>query len=753
MNICDANIIMKSLLDIPVINLNTKSFVLIQELKNIFDQMQTDLDNQDLQTNFNKLYLQFKEESESFKSSLKNLQNLHNKINHLEKNNQDLLKKINVLQIDNLYLEGSDIIPTYGNCLVYNQNQNYFYVLFSSQYIKNKLIFNSNSNLQNENIIGWYYDTKGWRSIMTNSSNSNESLIVSKNIQNDNKNLSGGNKFYVLDNKLFKIIIFKNNQMIPIFSNIRLNYLSMFNFKNIHQMYIYNSNNFIQHFNKEKLLHIATNILQWNIDTVDLDNVMTKNYDRIKENELLQPLRNDTIILQPNEIDISIWNNILSLYKEYNELNDFPIVNIYSKSYNRVLRYQIIRETKSFIEENMDIMKKNYLADYELDNEEDYVQLVKMVKEKRISIKNEIVDLISKFPVREYLRKIDFFIESLKLDFSIVNNFRRLIGKNENNINIFHSSLQSIKLSVINKYPEENLMVDNKTVTIWKNIIVTNIDIHFKNKIDTIFNYLIFYHDKIVDRNLKSVIDNLIIEYFTSNNSLKIMNYIDIISEKLKLNINVNNVDLNTIKDTLYLLVKNKNIHTCIKNIDFYKLFSYGIHKILEKYQYLIPLQINYFNGNFYYEQISLKIKDLNIVNHLNNKIIFNENGLSSGYCTLRYNNYEFSSTTNVYIIPNNNIRDVPLHFLYAYSIQKKIIFIHKNIYNQLILDENNLDLIGNITEFNSNFYKIPLSHFRFHNEIKIDNIILKMINGENLNYKTSKFEDIIELQNVSYKN
>ena len=86
-------------------------------------------------------------------------------------------------------------------------------------------------------------------------------------------------------------------------------------------------------------------------------------------------------------------------------------------------------------------------------------------------------------------------------------------------------------------------------------------------------------------------------------------------------------------------------------------------------------------------------------------------------------------------------------------NIQKKIIFIHKNIYNQLILDENNLDLIGNITEFNSNFYKIPLNHFRFHNEIKIDNITLKMINGENINYKTSKFEDIIELQNVSYKN
>lgn len=750
MNICDANIIMKSLLDIPVINLNTKSFVLIQELKNIFDQMQIDFDNKDLQNNFNRLYLEFKQESESFKSSLKNLQNLHNKINHLEKNNQDLLKKINILQIDNLYLEGSDIIPTYGNSLIYNQNQNYFYVLFSSKYIKNKLHFNS--NLQSENIIGWFYDTKGWRTIMTDTSN--ETLLVSKNIEKDTKNLNGGNKFYILDNTLFKIIIFKNNQIIPIFSNIKLNYLSMFNFKNIHQMYIYNSQNFIQHFNKEKLLHIATNILQWNIDNVDLNNIMTQNYDKIKENELLQPLRNDTIILQPNEIDISIWNNILSLYKEYNELVNFPILNIYSKSYNRVLRYQLIKQTKNYIIQNTEIIQK-YLSDneFDFDNEEDYVQFIQIIKEKKMVVKNEIIDFISKFPVREHLRKIDFFIECLKLDFSIINNFRRLIGKNENNINIFHSSLQSIKLSTLNKYPQENLMIDNKTITIWKNIIVTNIDIHFKNKIDTIFNYLIFYHDKIIDRNLKSVIDNLIIEYFTSNNNLKIINYIDIISEKLKLNVNVNDANLDTIKDILYILVKNKNIHTCIKNIDFYKLFSYGIHKILEKNKYLIPLQIDYANGNFYYQQISIKIKDLNILNHLNNKIIFNENGLSSGYCTLRYNNYEFSSTTNVYIIPNNNIRDVPQHFLYAYSIQKKIIFIHKNIYNQLILDENNLDLIGNITEFNSNFYKIPLSHFRFHNEIKIDNIILKMINGENLNYKTSKFEDIIELQNVSYKN
>ena len=61
--------------------------------------------------------------------------------------------------------------------------------------------------------------------------------------------------------------------MIPIFSNIKLDSLSMFNFKNIHQMYIYNSQNFIQHFNKEKLLHIATNILQWNIDSLDIENL------------------------------------------------------------------------------------------------------------------------------------------------------------------------------------------------------------------------------------------------------------------------------------------------------------------------------------------------------------------------------------------------------------------------------------------------------------------------------------------------
>lgn len=747
MNLCDANIIIKSLLDIPVVNLNTKSFVLIQELKNIFDQMQNDFDNQDLQNNFNKLYLQFKEESASFKSSLKNLQNLHNKINHLEKNNQDLLKKINILQIDNLYLEDSEIVPTYGNCLVYNKNQNYFYVLFSSQYIKNKLTFNS--NLEYHNIVGWFYDNKGWRSIMTDLSN--EKLSVSNDIHKDTKNINGGNKFYVLDNKLFKIIIFKNNQMIPIFSNIKLNSLSMFNFKNIHQMYIYNSQNFIQHFNKEKLLHIATNILQWNIDSLDIENVMKKSYSEIKENELLQPLKNDIIILEAHTIDISIWNNILSLYKEYHELTDFPILNISSKSYNRVLRYQLIQQTKTFINENTNIIKKNYLVNNELENEEDYLEFVKMIKEKRISVKNEMIDLISKFPMREHLRKIDFFIESLKLDFSLVNNFRRLIGKNENNINIFYSCLQSLKLCSLKNYPKENLMVDNKTVTIWKNIIMTNIDSHFKNRIDTIFNYLIFYNDKIIDRNLKSVIDNLVIEYFTTNNNLNIINYVDIISEKLKLNINVNNIDLDSIKDVLYILVKNQNIHTCIKNIDFHKLFSYGIHKILERSQYLIPLQIEYSNQNFYHQQISLKIKDLNIFNHLNNKIIFNENGLSSGYCTLRYNNYEFSSTTNVYIIPNNNIRDVPQHFLYAYSIQKKIIFIHKNIYNQLILDENNLDLIGNITEFNSNFYKIPLNHFRFHNEIKIDNITLKMINGENLNYKTSKFEDIIELQNVSY--
>lgn len=90
-----------------------------------------------------------------------------------------------------------------------------------------------------------------------------------------------------------------------------------------------------------------------------------------------------------------------------------------------------------------------------------------------------------------------------------------------------------------------------------------------------------------------------------------------------------------------------------------------------------MPLQIDYTNGNFYYQQISLKIKDLNILNHLNNKIIFNENGVSSGYCTLRYNNYEFSSTTNVYIIPNNNIRDVPFNIYYTHIQLKK-----NNIYS-----------------------------------------------------------------------
>lgn len=754
MNICEANLIVKSLLDIPVMNLNTKSFVLIQELKSIYDKMKEDSVNEELQNNFTKLYTEFKQESETFKSSLKNLQNLHTKINLLEKTNKDLLKQINVIQIDNLYLEGSEVYPVYGNCLVYNKNQNYFYILFDSQFVRHTLSFSSKHLLEKNNseIHGWFFDTKGWRSILKSSITKNE-LFVSTKIDNHRKNLNGGNKFSILDNRLFKVVIFKNNQTIPIFSNVKFNHISMFNFKNIHQMYVYNSNKFIESFHKEKLLHITNNILQWNINVTDIDNIMSKQYSNINENELLQPLKNDTIILNTNMLDITIWNNLMLLILEYTEICEFGSVNIQSSSYNRILRHQIIQNTKTNIIENAVYIKK-YLeeTENELYDELEYSKLIQFIKNKKETLKTEIVDLLSKFPVRENLRKIDFFIECLKYDFSVINNLKRLIGKCENNINTFYESLSLIKLPVLQTYPTENFMVDNKMVTIWKNIIIANIDSHFKNKIDTVFNYLIFYNDKIIDRSLKSLIDKLVIEYFTSNNKVKIMHYVNLINEKVKLNIDLDNIHWDSLKNVFYTLVKNENVHLCIKNVNFEMLFSYGIHKILETYQYLVPLHIVYQDSNFYYNNINIFIKDLNIVNNLKNKIIFNTNGLTSGYCTLKYNNYEFSSTTNIFVIEDTkDLKLIPSHFLYSYLVKKKILLLHKNIYNELILNENNFELIGNITEYNSTFYKISIEYFKFLNKIEINNIILKMINGENLNCMYKHFDDIIELQNISY--
>ena len=157
--------IMHSILESPILDLNTKSFVLVQELKNIYDKIEKNEneDSTELHDQFVKLYKQFKEESSKVQKSVNILQGLHAKIDSLERVNQDLMNKMSSIDIDYIYLEGSDVKPHNGNILVYNPAQTYFYVVFGNAPLNYKLCRTSTDH--DSNLCGWYFDKKGWRSL------------------------------------------------------------------------------------------------------------------------------------------------------------------------------------------------------------------------------------------------------------------------------------------------------------------------------------------------------------------------------------------------------------------------------------------------------------------------------------------------------------------------------------------------------------------------------------------------------------
>jgi hypothetical protein len=182
-----------------------------------------------------KLYKQFKDETDTFQSSLNTLQSLHKKISSLEKINQDLLKKTSVIDIDYVYLENSQLKPPSGTVLVFNKSQTYFYIIFSPDYIDYPLI--ENNVIPNTKIGGWYYDVNGWRSLLVN--DNDDKVLYKKNVTEDQKTINGGLKYNIIQNESFKSVILRNNEIINIYSNFKCEKFSMFHFKNIHKLFIY----------------------------------------------------------------------------------------------------------------------------------------------------------------------------------------------------------------------------------------------------------------------------------------------------------------------------------------------------------------------------------------------------------------------------------------------------------------------------------------------------------------------------------
>ena len=751
--------IMHSILESPILDLNTKSFVLVQELKNIYDKIEKNEneDSTELHNQFVKLYKQFKEESSKVQKSVNILQGLHAKIDSLERVNQDLMNKMSSIDIDYIYLEGSDVKPHNGNILVYNPAQTYFYVVFGNAPLNYKLCRTSTDH--DSNLCGWYFDKKGWRSLHL--IRQEERVYISPRVNPDNKSLNGGSKFTVLSTQLFKCIVMKNMQTINIFSDESCNKLSLFQFGDKNKIFVYDDSNIRSRHNIEKLNYYLQNVLLWDIDSHFLTNLTQgSKLTQLSEPELLQPLSLTSLFINSDydSTDILLWNELVHKMLENKELEtfcDIPLQTLKKSSKLYVLEYLF-----KYINKRAPAVKS--MLNDEITEEYEYRELCNRVKSKYDSNTETIKKIISSFPQRKNVRKLDFFFQFLKYKLSGSDPFLHLVKDDLLRKQII-KCMDNIDTRDVS-YPQFNKLIDNKSIIMWKNVIMSNTSVINNRKFNGYFEYLIFHKDSYIqDKETKKIIDRIVVLCFTNEDEkrIKIFQQILLLIQKtgIRLESDIMNdiisvlyedrLDVDILKMILKRFTTNTSIQTCIDKINLLELFSYGIHSILQSNGVLHPLEIEIKNNICQHNNLKLNLSQiLNIAETKSDRCQIYANGHVSGFFTVIHDTIHFTNNNNLFIMKERNLNTAPDHYDYIYCINTRQIFLSQKIYDKLITLENSpYDMLSNISRFNKSYYKINVDYFATKPRIEIVGNLFTADGNEFL-YKTEDFDHVLTIQN-----
>jgi hypothetical protein len=763
----EVNSIMETLLKIPVYELTTGMYMQIQELKELASKEE----NVEL---FMEKYKGMSFEKKNNKQDNLTISTLYKKIQTLEKINSELQSKMSTVSFDNIYLEGDNIKPTFGNILVYNEKQDYFYVIpFALIDLPIVTTFTTSSQ-----IAGYYYSQKGWQSLLLNDNKLHISVKV-----DENKKLQNNNNFSILETNLWKVLIQKNNKIIPIFSKLTDYHTYIGDFNNIHRLNVFVSES--KTFYTEKLQHIVVNLLQWNFtfnDFIILNDLIQGKFcilEQLKKNELFQPLFTASVIINAHEEDFVNWAILVSLLKTYFDKTEIKLPKL--SLFTKTTKIKLLNYYSSILKENNEF---NKIINENTIFEEQY-QIFNNLIENNITL-NEIKSILNMFQKREQPRKIDCWIEIIR--FLFTDNFTYMkyyinlqTGKLLETENLFKSITETINKIKIKGSVTEPLITlplssNGSNFDVWKNVVIKNLIPMYSRKIEMIFDYLIrgnmkglhnfFKNQKIID-----IIDSIVINLYDKtdfgtlvnqiNNLLMYLNiptqtpFFEQLTDILE-NKEINNKILN---EFLCQFTTNNHVKEVIMSINFNELCGYGIHNILTQNKILdsLPLIINS-NGVFMTET-GMKVNIINnkfeIIKLISSKVEILSTGLVCGYVSFNCNGIIFNSTSNIYICPTNDLSKVPSEFHYVYVINKRAIYFDNSVYNRLLENSKKYIKMLSLTNLDSytKKYKIDINCFNPGEEIVIeDDLVLHCIDG--LPFKFSNNMDlayIINLQNEMY--
>ena len=761
--------VIENLLKIPIYDLTTGAFMQIQEMKELASQYK---DTQD-----DEVYKVFMDKYTSF--SLKNnskkqeqnisIHSLYKKIQTLEKINSELQSKMSSITFDNIYLINDVHKPTFGNILVYNKNQTDFWIIPHSM-IDYTIVSTFTTSNQ---IAGWYFSSKGWQSLLLNDNKLHISVKV-----DEGKKLDNNNSFSILETKLWKVLIQKNNFIIPIFSLIHEYHSFLGDFNNVHRLLLCVSES--KTFYVEKLQHTLSNLLQWNFthyDFVILNDIINMNFKvlhTIKQEELLQPLYTASVMINPHSEDIINFNLLLNSLKSLMNRKTLPKLNLFTKT----SKIQLLSHYSIQLKDNEEFSK--CVSDDTI-FEEQYLIFSRLAD--CASLINEIKNILTLFPKREQPRKIDMWIEFIRYlfndTFTYLKYYNNLqIGKQIETDNILNTMVDCIEHIKIKGTVNANAVLplpksaNSSNYEVWKNVIVKNIIPAYQRKIDLIFDYLIRGNNKNLllffkNHKLMDLVDDIVVNLYDTLDWGVLINQISNLLAYLHIPIQASVYDEfislleekemknNFFNEFLTQFTTNVHVKEVIYSINFSDLCGFGIHQILTKKRILHPLNLTLDSNGIYWTETGLKIETpyLQVTKLISPKVDITETGLVCGYISFTCNKVSFNSTSNIYITNAYDFSRIPSEFHYIYCIHKKAIYMDSIVYNRLLENSKKyIKILGLCSlDHNSRKYKIEVSCFEPDKEICIEeDLILHTIDGLPFKYN-NQMENLITMQEEMY--
>ena len=692
--------IMENLSNLPIVNLNVKMIILIQEMYK----------NTDNETVFYRLYNNFCEEKSNFKpvetvsikDHISSLSILTQKISNLEKINHKLNEQVNELSFDNIYRLGDTVLPKYGNTLVYNDNQDDFWIL-PYTYVNYKI--NHEKTIISDTIIGWYFSKKGWQSLFI----SDYQIYVNPNIY-DNKFLIGNKLIFTLTSDKFIALYTKTKMIIPIYSDIEINQFSILDNSLHHSIFLYYKSAFLYY--GQILYSTMVNCFDYNFTKDDLEvAIKIMNYDfKISPNHLLLPL-DKTInnVFDNYEEDLIIWNNILHILNPKIPKQHSPkLLNLFSYG-------------------SQEYLKKESFEVFEVDI-------------------NQLKLEFNKLSPRPVLRKLDLWIWIIKFTLNIETKplFKSLC-----------EILPKLRKTQVNGYFKLPKYNNENFHTVWYNVVLRNItDLSLRNKVEVISNYLINFKKTKLPNYIEELINKFVLNLFYHKKFLSLIDdinnlatYLDIqldrhFYEEMFFLVKDQSLDVQKIKTLIFYFINNQHVLQIISYINFDQLFMYGIYEIIRKERNFSGINVNIKNGKMFWKDNGLKLQN-NFYFENQTDLSINDYGNLVGWGKIKIETLNFTSNLTVFLIEDNGFKNVKENILFIFSITRSNLYVKKDIYDTFLQEFNDPLLLKFQYDKQTGLFYANKSIFEINKPF--------VIGG--MNFYTMKNEILINSTNKDYFN